>query len=152
MDDGRASDGGFTETDDNNSIMTPASDGTETTQTPNMVAAGNAMTAGNAALSIVARATRLESQVHELFTITNNLREQLTTQTRANEQLKAELATTRAELATSVALHQGVSQTLKSQQSAVEAQQDHVTHTEGAHDCCTQVCTAIHASAKSRAI
>ncbi|KAK3666152.1 hypothetical protein LTR22_002816 [Elasticomyces elasticus] len=127
MDDGRASDGGFTETDDNNSIMTPASDGTETTQTPNMVAARNAMTAGNAALGIVPRATRLESQVHDLFTITNNLREQLTTQVQANEQLKAELDTCRAEVTRGAVAQEtrlsDFSEILKSQRITGEAQQ-----------------------------
>ncbi|KAK3621381.1 hypothetical protein LTR56_022845 [Elasticomyces elasticus] len=123
MDDDRASDGGFTETDDNNSIMTPASDGSETTQTPNMAANANTATAAQPA---TAQSSSLESQVQDLFTITSNLREQLTTQTQANEQLKTELATTRAELATSVATQQGVTQTLKSQQSAVEAQHEHI--------------------------
>ncbi|KAK5698300.1 hypothetical protein LTR97_007261 [Elasticomyces elasticus] len=124
MDDDRASDSGFTETDDNNSIMTPASDGTETTQTPNMMAAGNAMTAGNADLGIVARAMRVESQVHDLFTITDSLREQLTTQTQTNEQLKAELATTRAELASRLAAQESFAERLKLQRQAGEAQQN----------------------------
>ncbi|KAK4938094.1 hypothetical protein LTR10_021415 [Elasticomyces elasticus] len=123
MDDDRASDGGFTETDDNNSIMTPASDGTEMPKTANTAANANTATAAQPA---TAQSSSLESQVQDLFTITNNLQEQLTTQTQANEQLKAELATTRAELATSIALQQGVSQTLKAQHLAAEAQHEHV--------------------------
>ncbi|KAK4971804.1 hypothetical protein LTR42_007532 [Elasticomyces elasticus] len=103
--------------------MTPASDGTEMPKTANTAANANTATAAQPA---TAQSSSLESQVQDLFTITNNLQEQLTTQTQANEQLKAELATTRAELATSIALQQGVSQTLKAQHLAAEAQHEHV--------------------------
>ncbi|KAK5677660.1 hypothetical protein LTS10_009543 [Elasticomyces elasticus] len=123
MDDGQASDGGFTETDGNNSIMTPASDGTETTQTPTVAAHANTTAA---AQSVTAQSSSLESQVHDLFTITNNLREQLTAQTQANEQLKAELATTRAELARRLAVQDSFAERLKLQPQASEAQQDHI--------------------------
>ncbi|KAK5713676.1 hypothetical protein LTR15_011376 [Elasticomyces elasticus] len=126
MDDGRASDGGFTETDDNNSIMTPASDGTETPKTANIAANATTTVAASAAPTTSTQTASSESQLQDLFTITNNLREQLATQTQANEQLKAELAATRAELASSVTVQQGFSQTLNSQQLAVEAHGNHV--------------------------
>lgn len=69
-------------------------------------------------------------QISELFTITENLREQLVSQTQANEQLKAELAAAHAESTRSIATHESrlnnVFEMLTAQRSVSSAQQGHL--------------------------
>ncbi|KAK4550281.1 hypothetical protein LTR36_003248 [Oleoguttula mirabilis] len=120
------------ESEDNRSAFTPSSGHSEP----------EPMSRGLQSLDHLCSTTQDEinkqvaAQLHDVVTTTENLRDQLVTQTQANEQLKAELAAARAESTRSVAACDSklgaVGDTVKMQTAAFAAQQDHVNNIDKA--------------------